>query len=162
MVITSVAKIPGNIFTSGNRNPEFPVNIPNSDYNFSKWNHPGKSVGKFRKSSNIFYTMTYPRLFVFQGSHLAVPTKIASPPMSENQLVNSSQLHQSRLGLLSQALMMIIATGFLFSETLEEFWKTKQVFLFFSFLLLRIRGTQSKTHKTTYHFQSQSDEPQYP
>lgn len=59
------------------------------------------------------------------GSHLAVPTKIASPPMSENQLVNSSQLHQSRLGLLSQALMMIIATGFLFSETLEEFWKTK-------------------------------------
>lgn len=62
------------------------------------------------------------------GSHLAIPAaaKIASQPtLSETQLVNSSQLHQSRLGLLSQALMMIIATGFLFSETLEEFWKTK-------------------------------------
>merc|ERR1719412_1806354 len=44
---------------------------------------------------------------------------------NENQSVNPSQLHQSRLGLLSQALMMIITTGFLFSETLEEFWKTK-------------------------------------
>ena len=42
-----------------------------------------------------------------------------------NQLINTSQLHQSRLGLLSQALMMIITVGFLFSETLEEFWKTK-------------------------------------
>lgn len=42
-----------------------------------------------------------------------------------SQLVNTSQLHQSRLGLLSQALMMIITVGFLFSETLEEFWKTK-------------------------------------
>ena len=42
-----------------------------------------------------------------------------------DQLVNTSQLHQSRLGLLSQALMMIITVGFLFSETLEEFWKTK-------------------------------------
>jgi len=61
------------------------------------------------------------------GSHLAIPAaKLASQPtMSETQLVNSSQLHQSRLGLLSQALMMIIATGFLFAETLEEFWKTK-------------------------------------
>ena len=42
-----------------------------------------------------------------------------------DQLINTSQLHQSRLGLLSQALMMIITVGFLFSETLEEFWKTK-------------------------------------
>ncbi|TRY62998.1 hypothetical protein TCAL_11175 [Tigriopus californicus] len=39
--------------------------------------------------------------------------------------INTSQLHQSRLGLLSQALMMIITCGFLFSETLEQFWKTK-------------------------------------
>merc|ERR1719150_1434009 len=45
--------------------------------------------------------------------------------INDNQMVNASQLHQSRLGLLSQALMMIITTGFLFSETLEEFWKTK-------------------------------------
>ena len=42
-----------------------------------------------------------------------------------NQMINTSQLHQSRLGLLSQALMMIITVGFLFSETLEKFWKTK-------------------------------------
>ena len=42
-----------------------------------------------------------------------------------DQSINTSQLHQSRLGLLSQALMMIITVGFLFSETLEEFWKTK-------------------------------------
>ena len=48
-----------------------------------------------------------------------------SQQITENQMVNASQLHQSRLGLLSQALMMIITTGFLFSETLEEFWKTK-------------------------------------
>jgi len=43
----------------------------------------------------------------------------------ENQDVNPSQLHQSRLGLVSQSLMMLITTGFLFAETLEEFWKTK-------------------------------------
>lgn len=39
--------------------------------------------------------------------------------------INNSQLHQSRIGLLSQALMLIIIVGFLFSETLSEFWKTK-------------------------------------
>ncbi len=39
--------------------------------------------------------------------------------------INTSQLHQSRLGLLSQALMMMVTVGFLFSETLEKFWKTK-------------------------------------
>jgi len=41
------------------------------------------------------------------------------------QLINHSQLHQSRLGLLSQALMMMITVGFLLSETLSEFWKPK-------------------------------------
>ena len=39
--------------------------------------------------------------------------------------VNTSQLHQSRFGLLSQAVMMIMTVGFMFSETLEQFWKTK-------------------------------------
>lgn len=39
--------------------------------------------------------------------------------------VDTSQLHQSRLGLLSQAFMLIIIVGFLFSETLSEFWKKK-------------------------------------
>ena len=39
--------------------------------------------------------------------------------------VDISQLNQSRLGLLSQAFMLIIVVGFLFSETLGEFWKYK-------------------------------------
>merc|ERR1712002_779431 len=39
--------------------------------------------------------------------------------------INQSQLHQSRIGLLSQALMMMITVGFLLSETLSEFWKPK-------------------------------------
>lgn len=39
--------------------------------------------------------------------------------------VNQSQLHQSRLGLVSQALMLILIAGFLASETLSEFWKFK-------------------------------------
>ncbi|CAH4023745.1 unnamed protein product [Pieris brassicae] len=39
--------------------------------------------------------------------------------------VNHSQLHQSRLGLISQALMLILIVGFLASETLSEFWKAK-------------------------------------
>lgn len=56
---------------------------------------------------------------------LRLPTSNQLSMSNDNQMVNPSQLHQSRLGLLSQALMMIITTGFLFSETLEEFWKTK-------------------------------------
>ncbi|EDW03095.1 uncharacterized protein LOC6562286 [Drosophila grimshawi] len=40
-------------------------------------------------------------------------------------IVNASQLHQSRLGLLSQAIMLIVIVGFLTSETLGDFWKTK-------------------------------------
>jgi len=40
-------------------------------------------------------------------------------------LINQSQLHQSRLGLLSQALMMMVTIGFLLSETLSEFWKPR-------------------------------------
>ncbi|XP_041974823.1 uncharacterized protein LOC121730069 [Aricia agestis] len=39
--------------------------------------------------------------------------------------VDVSQLHQSRLGLVSQALMLILIAGFLTSETLSEFWKAK-------------------------------------
>ena len=39
--------------------------------------------------------------------------------------INQSQLHQSRLGLLSQALMMMVTVGFLLSETLSQFWKPK-------------------------------------
>ncbi|CAH2057055.1 unnamed protein product, partial [Iphiclides podalirius] len=39
--------------------------------------------------------------------------------------VDHSQLHQSRVGLVSQALMLILIAGFLASETLSEFWKNK-------------------------------------
>eukprot|EP00095_Tigriopus_kingsejongensis_P002985 maker-scaffold849_size89187-snap-gene-0.18 protein:Tk02985 transcript:maker-scaffold849_size89187-snap-gene-0.18-mRNA-1 annotation:"PREDICTED: uncharacterized protein LOC100118313 isoform X2" len=54
------------------------------------------------------------------------PTGSSPSPISAlDTAINTSQLHQSRLGLLSQALMLIITCGFLFSETLEEFWKTK-------------------------------------
>lgn len=54
-------------------------------------------------------------------------SKEAEPLKTENfkPQVNVSQLHQSRIGLLSQALMLILIVGFLFSETLSEFWKTK-------------------------------------
>lgn len=44
--------------------------------------------------------------------------------------VNASQLHQSRVGLVSQALMLITISGFLCSETLSEFWKTKVGFFY--------------------------------
>jgi von Hippel-Lindau disease tumor supressor len=42
-----------------------------------------------------------------------------------NENVNASQLHQSRFGLLSQAVMLIVIVGFLTSETLGDFWKKK-------------------------------------
>lgn len=44
-------------------------------------------------------------------------------PSSEN--VNASQLHQSRFGLLSQAIMLLVIIGFLTSETLGDLWKKK-------------------------------------
>ncbi|RVE50782.1 hypothetical protein evm_004531 [Chilo suppressalis] len=50
-----------------------------------------------------------------------IQTDLAVDPRS----VNQSQLHQSRVGLVSQALMLILIVGFLASETLSEFWKTK-------------------------------------
>lgn len=39
--------------------------------------------------------------------------------------INASQLHQSRFGLLAQALMMMVTIGFIFSETMSELWKQK-------------------------------------
>ncbi|XP_018353010.1 PREDICTED: uncharacterized protein LOC108754870 isoform X2 [Trachymyrmex septentrionalis] len=52
------------------------------------------------------------------------PSTSTAEPVHTQQ-VNTSQLHQSRFGLLSQAFMLFIVVGFLFSETLSEFWKTK-------------------------------------
>jgi len=63
--------------------------------------------------------------FGVTSSNVKVVNGIYGNDATLDQFVNTSQLHQSRLGLLSQALMMIITVGFLFSETLEEFWKTK-------------------------------------
>ncbi|XP_060536212.1 uncharacterized protein LOC132708106 [Cylas formicarius] len=57
------------------------------------------------------------------------PSRESEPLQSDHidvrPQINVSQLHQSRIGLLSQALMLIVIAGFLFSETLSEFWKTK-------------------------------------
>lgn len=47
------------------------------------------------------------------------------PGNSFQRKINTSQLNQSRFGLLSQAFMLFIVIGFLFSEILEDFWKTK-------------------------------------
>jgi len=44
---------------------------------------------------------------------------------AENVNINASQVHQSRIGLLTQALMLIVIIGFLTSETLGDFWKQK-------------------------------------
>lgn len=63
-----------------------------------------------------------------------VTTKLFEPVPSTSQVsqvsqvqeqINISQLHQSRVGLLSQAFMLFIVVGFLCSETLSELWKTK-------------------------------------
>lgn len=70
----------------------------------------------------------------FVPKRMQIASGIATPstshevePLQDNlrPRINNSQLHQSRFGLLSQALMLIIIVGFLFSETLSEFWKTK-------------------------------------
>lgn len=71
--------------------------------------------------------------FKVRGGFITKPLQLASnaetePLKSESELrpqINVSQLHQSRIGLLSQAVMLITISGFLFSETLSEFWKTK-------------------------------------
>ncbi|XP_033224892.1 uncharacterized protein LOC117177910 [Belonocnema kinseyi] len=53
------------------------------------------------------------------------PVQTTTETLNIQKLVNTSQLHQSRLGLLSQAFMLFIVGGFLFSETLSDIWKTK-------------------------------------
>jgi hypothetical protein len=55
----------------------------------------------------------------------ASPTRLPHALAPRRQSINTSQLHQSRVGLLSQAVMMMITVGFILSETLEQFWKTK-------------------------------------
>ncbi|XP_037083632.1 uncharacterized protein LOC119104014 isoform X2 [Pollicipes pollicipes] len=44
---------------------------------------------------------------------------------TNGQNVNTSQLHQSRFGLISQAIMLMITVCFLFSDILGEFWRYK-------------------------------------
>ena len=57
-------------------------------------------------------------MFVFQT---------VNAPLKVNfmQSIDMAQLHQSRLGLISQAVMLIITVCFLLSEILGEFWKKK-------------------------------------
>merc|ERR1719264_1797478 len=59
-----------------------------------------------------------------QGEELGTPGP-SGGHVTIHHTINQSQLHQSRLGLLSQALMMMITVGFLLSETLSQFWKPK-------------------------------------
>lgn len=60
-----------------------------------------------------------------------VTTKLFDPIPSTSQSsqvqqqINISQLHQSRVGLLSQAFMLFIVVGFLCGETFGELWKAK-------------------------------------
>ncbi|KAJ8966748.1 hypothetical protein NQ317_011162 [Molorchus minor] len=67
--------------------------------------------------------------FKVRGGFVAKPLQLASNTLETEPLqnkpelrpqINISQLHQSRIGLLSQALMLIIIAGFLFSETLSN------------------------------------------
>jgi von Hippel-Lindau disease tumor supressor len=41
------------------------------------------------------------------------------------QSIDTAQLNQSRLGLVTQAVMLIIIVCFLLSDVLGEFWKKK-------------------------------------
>ncbi|XP_050552211.1 uncharacterized protein LOC118277108 isoform X6 [Spodoptera frugiperda] len=56
---------------------------------------------------------------------IGIQTDLAADGSVDPRSVDVSQLHQSRFGLISQALMLILIAGFLASETLSEFWKTK-------------------------------------
>ncbi|XP_059094689.1 uncharacterized protein LOC131889572 isoform X4 [Tigriopus californicus] len=71
----------------------------------------------------VIFFLIYGVEVFFKQAH--VPKSPSRTIEAIDNAINTSQLHQSRLGLLSQALMMIITCGFLFSETLEQFWKTK-------------------------------------
>ena len=46
-------------------------------------------------------------------------------PITFRQSIDTAQLNQSRLGLVSQAMMLLITVCFLLSEILGEFWKKK-------------------------------------
>lgn len=50
---------------------------------------------------------------------------VAPSSSGVNVNINASQVHQSRIGLLSQAIMLMVIVGFLTSETLGDFWKQK-------------------------------------
>nr|XP_023022572.1 uncharacterized protein LOC111510851 [Leptinotarsa decemlineata] len=82
----------------------------------------------------MFIVVVFIKILKVRGGFIAKPLHLASgtfetePLQDENNPraeFNISQLNQSRIGLLSQALMLIIVSGFLFSETLSAFWKKK-------------------------------------
>lgn len=45
---------------------------------------------------------------------------------------NVSQLHQSRLGLISQAVLLLVTVMFIISDVLGSFWKNKSVLALFA------------------------------
>uniref|UniRef100_T1GBV5 RING-CH-type domain-containing protein n=1 Tax=Megaselia scalaris TaxID=36166 RepID=T1GBV5_MEGSC len=65
--------------------------------------------------------------FLIYGIEVFFKMRGAFIPDQQNGIVepNASQIHQSRFGLLFQAIMMIIVVGFLISETFGDFWKSK-------------------------------------
>uniref|UniRef100_A0A1B6C8I6 Uncharacterized protein n=2 Tax=Clastoptera arizonana TaxID=38151 RepID=A0A1B6C8I6_9HEMI len=71
--------------------------------------------------------------FLIEGGHTKQDDKCAEmtqllsrkKKLAYFKHIDTSQLQQSRLGLLSQALMLSIVVIFLCSETLSEFWKKK-------------------------------------
>lgn len=86
----------------------------------------------FKVSSlNKIIFLNFTRCFQLRGGFIKPQVQLANAegePLNYKESepkINNSQLHQSRVGLLSHAFMLIIIVGFLFSETLSEFWKTK-------------------------------------
>ena len=79
-------------------------------------------------------TLATPLVFAAQMGHAAAVQELlqlgAQPGLATRKgktalAVAQEKNHQQVVGLLSQAVMMMITVGFMFSETLEQFWKTK-------------------------------------
>lgn len=51
--------------------------------------------------------------------------KVRGGFIEDSSTINFSQLHQSRLGLISQAILLLLTAGFIISDVLGSFWKDK-------------------------------------
>jgi len=63
--------------------------------------------------------------FLLELEHFSQHSQFKQFIQSQKNFINTSQLQQSRIGLLSQTLMLSFVVAFLCSETLSEFWKNK-------------------------------------